>query len=54
MQADRTRPIPVLLKVESLDVVSPTSTVEPQLAAALRSFLGQANLVEITAPYTAR
>lgn len=54
MQSDRTRPVPVLLKVESLDVVSPTSVVEPRLAAALRSFLAQANLVQITAPYTSR
>jgi exosortase J len=54
MQSDRTRPVPVLLKVESLDVVSPTRVVEPQLAAALRAFLAQANLVQITAPYTIR
>lgn len=54
MQADRTRPVPVLLKVESLDVLSPTSVVEPQLAAALKDFLAQANLVQITAPYTTR
>lgn len=54
MQADRTRPVPVLLKVESLDVLSPTSVVEPQLAAALQAFLAQANLVQITAPYAAR
>jgi hypothetical protein len=40
--------------VESLDVVSPVSVVEPQLAAAVRNFLQQANLVQITAPYTAR
>ena len=54
MEADRTRPVPVLLKVESLDVLSPTSVVEPQLAAALQAFLQQANLVRITAPYTVR
>jgi exosortase J len=54
MQADRTRPVPVLLKVESLDVISPTSVIEPQLAAALQAFLAQANLVRITAPYTVR
>ncbi|HZQ41812.1 MAG TPA: exosortase J [Acidobacteriaceae bacterium] len=54
MQADRTRPVPVLLKVESLDVLSPTSVVEPQLAAALKAFLAQANLVQITTPYTTR
>jgi exosortase J len=54
MQADRTRPVPVLLKVESLDVLSPASVVEPQLASALTAFLAQANLVRITAPYAAR
>jgi exosortase J len=54
IEPDRTRPVPVLLKVESLDVVSPTSVVEPQLAAALTAFLAQANLVQITAPYELR
>ena len=54
METDPTRPVPVLIKVESLDVVSPVSVVEPQLAAAVRNFLSQANLVEITAPYTVR
>jgi exosortase J len=54
MTTDRTRPVPVLLKVESLDVLSPTSVIEPQLAAVLEAFLAQANLVQITAPYTTR
>jgi exosortase J len=54
MSADRTHPVPVLLKVESLDVVSPTSVIEPKLAQALKAFLSEANLVKITAPYTQR
>ena len=54
MSADPTRPVPVLLKVESLDVISPASVIEPQLATALKNFLAQANLVRITAPYTVR
>ena len=54
MEPDRSRPVPVLLTVESLDVVSPTSVVEPQLAADLKAFLAQANLVQITAPYSTR
>ena len=54
MSADQTRPVPVLLKVESLDVLSPTSVIEPQLATALKAFLAEANLVQITTPYTAR
>jgi exosortase J len=52
LESDRTRPVPVLLKLESLDVVAPASVVGPQLAAALRNFLAQANLVRITAPYS--
>lgn len=54
MQSDLTRPVPVLLKVESLDVLSPTSVVEPRLAGAVKTFLSQANLVRITAPYATR
>ena len=54
MSADPTRPVPVLLKVESLDAISPTSVIEPQLATTLKNFLAQANLVRITAPYTVR
>jgi exosortase J len=54
MTSDRTRPVPILLKLESLDVLSPTSVVEPQLAAALKDFLAQTNLVRITTPYAAR
>ena len=54
MSADSTRPVPVLLKVESLDVLSPTSVIEPQLTQALKNFLAEANLVQITAPYTIR
>jgi exosortase J len=51
LQADTTRPIPVMLKVESLDVLSPTRVIEPQLAATMTNFLKQANLVRLTGPY---
>ncbi|HVG27816.1 MAG TPA: exosortase J [Acidobacteriaceae bacterium] len=54
MQSDRTRPIPVLIKVESLDTVSPTSTVQPQLEAAVRQFLAETNLVQVITPYSVR
>ena len=54
LQSDRTRPVPVLLKAESMDVLAPASVVEPQLAAAVRDFLAQANLVQIAAPYNTR
>ncbi len=45
------RPVPVLLKVESLDTTAPVSVVEPQMAAALQSFLQQADLAKLTAPF---
>ena len=54
MTVDRTRPVPVLLKIETLDVLSPTSVIEPQLADSFKTFLREANLVQITAPYTVR
>ena len=45
------RPVPVLLKVESLDTVSPASVVEPQMQAALTAFLRGADLAKLTAPF---
>ena len=54
MGADRTRPVPILIKVESLDVLTPTSVIEPQLATVVKNFLAEANLVQITAPYSTR
>jgi exosortase J len=54
LQTDTTRPIPVLLKVESLDTMTPVSVMEPQLAAALTTFLKGADLVALTAPYSKR
>ena len=54
MDADRTRPVPVLLKVESLDVVSPTSRCRTAACRGPQGLSRQANLVQITAPYTVR
>lgn len=54
LEADVARPIPVMLKVESLDTMSPASVVEPQLAATLTGFLKQANLLSLTGPYSRR
>jgi exosortase J len=51
LQADPGRPVPVLLKVETLDAMAPVGVIEPQLAAVLRTFLKTANLVAVTAPY---
>ncbi|MGA8940674.1 MAG: exosortase J [Acidobacteriaceae bacterium] len=54
LEADTTRPIPVMLKVESLDTMSPASVIEPQLAATLTKFLQAANLLALTGPYSER
>ena len=54
LQSDTTRPIPVLLKVESLDTTSPVSVIEPQLAATLAEFLKGANLPALTSPFSKR
>jgi exosortase J len=54
LQTDTTRPIPVMLKVESLDTTSPVSVMEPQLAATLTEFLKGADLLALTAPYSKR
>jgi exosortase J len=49
LQADTTRPIPLMLKVESLDTMTPASVMEPQLAATLTTFLKGADLLTLTA-----
>jgi exosortase J len=54
LQTDSTRPIPVLLKVESLDTMAPVSVMEPQLAATLTEFLKGADLLALTAPFGKR
>ena len=54
LQSDTTRPIPVMLKVESLDTMTPVSVMEPQLAATLTEFLKGADLPALTAPYSKR
>ena len=51
LQSDTTRPIPLMLKVESLDTMTPASVMEPQLASTLTSFLKNADLLTLTAPY---
>ena len=54
MQGDRSRAVPVLLKVETMDTDSPAAEVEPELAATLAEFLRDADLVGITVPYGRR
>ena len=54
LQSDTTRPIPLMLKVESLDTLAPPSVMEPQLAATLTTFLKDANLLALTSPYGKR
>jgi exosortase J len=51
LQSDTTRPIPLMLKVESLDTMTPASVMEPRMAATLTSFLKNADLLTLTAPY---
>jgi exosortase J len=45
------RPIPVLLRAESLDMSVPADTARQQLTATMRGFLANANLDELTRPY---
>lgn len=52
LESGRLRPIPVMLKVESLDTITPVSLMEPRLASALASFLEGANLLAVTEPYS--
>jgi hypothetical protein len=54
LQADTQRPVPILLKVESLDTMAPVNVIEPQLAATLERFLKTADLNALTMPYGRR
>ena len=46
--------VPVLLKVESTDVLTPPEVMQPKLLANLNAFLAQANLPQLTEPYSHR
>ncbi len=52
LQANQTRPVPVLLKVETTDTTTAVAVEEPKLAAALAQFLKSADLVTLTTPYS--
>jgi exosortase J len=51
LQSDTTRPIPLMLKVESIDTMTPANVMEPRLASTLLTFLKSADLLTLTAPY---
>jgi exosortase J len=54
LQADQTRPVPVMLRVETTDTLLPTPQAEAQLAAVLQQFLTHVDLVALTKPYSKR
>ena len=54
LQADRTRPVPVLLKVETTNTLLPSAQAETQMADVLTRFLNQIDLATLTKPYAQR
>ncbi len=54
LQADQTRPVPVMLRVETGDTLLHPSVAEPRLAATLTQFLSHVDLVSLTKPYSQR
>jgi exosortase J len=48
---DPQRPIPILLKAETIDTTLPVEVARQQLSTALRSFLAAADLNSLTQPY---
>ena len=52
MQEDTTRPVPVLLKLETHDTAAPAAVVVADLAETLARFLKNADLLKLTAPYS--
>jgi len=51
LSQDAQRPIPVLLKVETIDTTMPAELARQQMTTALRSFLAFADLGGLTKPY---
>jgi exosortase J len=51
---DPQRPIPILLKAETIDTTLPVDVARQQLSAALRSFLASVDLNSLTQPYRRR
>ena len=54
LQPDAARPVPVLLSVESGDVLASTDEARTQMAGALTKFLAEIDLVSLTKPYSER
>ena len=54
MQYASDRPVPLLLKVESSDAVSPAAVVGPELAGELKAFLRDVDLQALAAAYRRR
>jgi exosortase J len=48
---DAARPVPILLKAETLDTQLPADTARQQLTDSLRTFLSSVNMDELTRPY---
>ena len=51
---DPQRPIPILLKAETIDTTLPVEVARQQLSTALRSFLASVDLNSLTQPYRRR
>jgi exosortase J len=45
------QPVPVLLRVETMDTAMPADAARQQLTADMRAFLGSVKLVDLTRPY---
>ncbi|SEG61486.1 exosortase J [Bryocella elongata] len=54
LEADASRPVPVLLRIDTGDTSSEPSETAATLSVVLRDFLRQANLVELSKPYSHR
>jgi exosortase J len=48
------RPVPVLIRVETGDIDAPPPVIAQQLSIAIGEFLRQANLIQLTEPYSHR
>jgi exosortase J len=48
---DPQRPIPILIKAETIDTTLPAVTAREQMVAAVRSFVSSVNLDDLTQPY---
>ena len=54
LRMGKTRPVPVILKMENPNVDMPTLTAEKQMQAKMETFLKQTDLLMLTNPYSQR